>query len=93
MLCYSVILLLQQTATTTNKITIVIITFVLYLYLWSDLLSNYFTVNTPLLNSVNACKMNVQVVMINKKQMVKGFFSSCSPLRATRLYRDLPNLM
>lgn len=53
----------------------------------------YFTVNTPLLNSMNACKMNVQVVMINKKQMVKGFRSSCSPLRATLVYRDLPNLM
>lgn len=49
--------------------------------------------NTPLLNSMNACKMNVQVVMINKKQMVPGFCSSCSPLRATLLYRDLPNLM
>lgn len=53
----------------------------------------YFTVNTPLLNSMNACKMNVEVVMINKTQMVKGFCSSCSPLRATLLYRDLPNLM
>lgn len=37
--------------------------------------------------------MNVQVVMINKKQMVKGFCSSCSPQRATRLYLGLPNLM